>query len=391
MNKKYLIVNIGSVSKKYALHDEKKELCRIYLEKMEEGLVANITIENKKETKKITESDYENALEYISVIFVLNGFIKEKKEISAIGMRVVASGKFFQENKVIDDEYIKELIKNKEEIPIHVSKVLNEIDVIRKTFPDNKIVGISDSVFHKDMPEYSQLYAIPQDTAEKYELKRYGYHGISIQSILIKIKNKIGKIPKKVIVCHLGGGGSVTAIENGKSIDTSMGFSPSEGLSTSTRVGNIDSVAVLYLSQMLGKNCEQMEVYLNKECGLLGLSGKTSDARELVEMSKKGDLVAKKTLDVFVHGVKKYIGAYVALLNGLDLLVFSGTIGERSFVMREKICENMESLGISINKKKNNNTVGIDAFIQKWSSKVKIVVIKTDEMAEIARETKLIV
>jgi len=389
MEKKYLIVNIGSVSKKYALYEADKELCRVYLEKNGSEYMSFVFVDGRKEEEPVTSDKFEKALEYLLEIFKARGFVADKTEISAIGVRVVAQGAFFQQNRIVDDEYMKKLEEDKEEVPIHVGKVLTELAYLKEIFVGIKIVGVSDSVFHNSMPSSSNTYGLPQDVVEKYELKRYGYHGISIQSIINKLSTK-GAVPNRLIVCHLGGGASVTAIRDGKSLDTSMGFSPAEGLMTATRVGNIDPVAVLYLSQKLGKSVADMQSYLNKESGLLGVSGKTSDIRDLIEFERRGEASAKLALELFTYGIRKYIGAYMAALGGADMVVFSGTIGERSSIIRGRVLSSLEDLGIKIDQKKNNATDSSDTVISTWRSKVKVMVMNTDEVAEIARQTRVL-
>ncbi len=384
---KYLIINIGSVSKKYALFTGEKELCRVHFEKSINGFSVGIFVSGKKEVPPITQIDYENSLEYLFKMFVSKNFLTDKKDIHAIGMRIVASGTYFQETRIINDEFIKKLKDGREEAPLHIEPILKAIEEIKITFSQNIMVGVSDSAFHKNMPRHAQLYGIPQKFAKELDLKRFGYHSISLESILFKIKNILGTVPRKVIICHLGGGGSITAIKDGKSVETSMGFSPLEGLMTTTRSGNLDPVAVMYLYEKMGKTTTELETYLNKECGLLGISGTSSDIRDLIISEKKGDENAKLALDMFVHHIKKHIGAYSAIMDGLDLLVFSGTVGERSFVIRERICADMDFLGIKLNSSKNNHTDSKDAFISSWSSGASVAVICTDEVSEILRQT----
>jgi acetate kinase len=239
------------------------------------------------------------------------------------------------------------------------------------------------------MPDRARFYAISKETAEK-GIVRYGYHGISFASLISKM-TAVGKVPERIIICHLGSGSSIGAFLGGKSIDTSMGFTPLEGIPMATRVGDIDPGAVIYLMKKFGFGPNELEEYLNTHCGLLGLSGKSDDLRTLIDLEKAGDKKAALAIDVLVYKIKKYIGAYTAALNGLDTLVFSGTIGERSFFLRSRICRDMENLGIILDDERNNNTVSRDGFIQSASSKVKIAVMITDEMGEIAGEAAQII
>ncbi len=302
-------------------------------------------------------------------------------------MRIVAPGTYFQEDKIIDSFFLDNIVKAEEEAPLHISVTLKEIDELRKIFPKTPIVGISDSAFHKDVPDFVKYYALPKKVSDDLQIYHYGYHGISIGSIVAKLAQK-GRLPSKVVICHLGGGSSVIAIKDGKSFNTSMGYSPLEGLTMATRTGDIDPVAVIHLGEKLKKNHRELESYLNNEGGLLGLSGTSSDVRDLIALEKKGDANAKLGLIKLEMSIKKYIGAYSAQMGGLDMLVFSGTIGERSFVMRERILTGLEYLGIKLDKEINNKSEGVEVEIQSVDSKVPVRVVLTDEMEDMAERLR---
>jgi len=389
--KKYLIVNTGSVSAKYAIYDEKSELFFGYFE-IEVGK-AIVTFysdgnKNKSVTTNISDEIFNNSLDYFVQEAIKEKIIENKDDIFSISIRVVSPGTYFQSNRIIDSEFISKITEEKEEAPRHVPRTLKEINEIKKIFPNTPIVGISDSAFHKDAPDFAKNYAIPKNVAKDLDIYHFGYHGISVKSIVKKLKNK-GQLSEKIIVCHLGGGLSIVALKDGKTFDTSMGYTPIQGVVMSTRVGDIDPVAVMYLGQKLGKNSTELEAYFNNECGLLGLSGgKSSDIRDLIVLEAKGDKDAELALQKFVMSIKKYIGAFIAEMGGIDTLVFSGTIGERSYIMRGRICNGLEYLGIKINKNKNNKTVSIDRKISSFFSPVKVLVVCTDEMYQIAKETQ---
>lgn len=371
--KKIFIANVGSESRKYALYQDGERIFSAHFE---------------KENGKLME----NSAGYAVNELLSQKLIGDKSEISAIGFRVVAPGSYFLQNKIIDSEYLEKLKAAKEQAPLHINPMLAELKALEQVLPGIPIVGISDSAFHGSMPTRARLYGIPKNTAEELDILRFGYHGISFESIVGKLKNIYsGNLPEKIIVCHLGGGSSIAAIKNGQSIDTSMGFTPLEGVIMANRVGDIDAGAIIYLSKKFGYGPDEMENYLNTQCGLLGLSGKSNDVRELLEMEKNGDENAKIALEVMVYKIKKYIGAYFAVLNGTDVLTFSATIGERSAIMRARICEELENLGIVLDNEKNNKTISIDRFISKDESRVKIAVITTDEMSQIAAEVTAIV
>jgi len=392
MDKKYLIVNTGSASKKYALYNDGGEIAFIHLEKEENDYVSTVRISGKSETVKISKTDYEKSLGYIFYLLKSKNIISSKTDINGVGIRVVAPGVYFQSNKVIDSKYINNLKSALKRAPLHLEVIFAEIKKSKLFFGNKtKLIGISDSEFHSTMPQKAKNYAIDSRHAEKYEIYRYGYHGISARSIVNKLEKK-GQLPSKLIVCHIGGGVSVMAIKDGKSIETSMGFTPLEGVIMANRVGDIDAGAVIYLSEMLKLQDLELTQYFNKKCGLLGLSGGLSnDIRELLKAEEEsGDVRAINALDTYVYKIQKQIGASFVALGGLDTIVFSGTVGERSYKMRKRICRGLESLGIVIDQKINECTDGVECFLNTNESKIKIEVVKTDEMNQIFTETRKI-
>lgn len=386
---KYLVVNKGSASEKYAIYDGENRLAFLHLETSDGGcnFVGNLFVGEIKEEKCITKKEFKNSLNYAVDLFISKNIIKDKKEISGIGIRIVAPGDFFYDDKKIDKEYEKEIKKAIKEAPLHLAPAYDEILKLKKVFKSVPIVGVSDSDFHDTMPDKAKLYPISKEDTQKFNLKRHGYHGTSIESILEKIKKEKGGLPSKMIVCHIGGGVSVTAIKDGKSIDTSMGFTPLEGVMMATRGGDIDPGAIAKLSEKFVFRPNAFKQYLNKNCGLLGVSGKSSDVRDLIKLEKDGDKDAKLALDMYAYKIQKYIGGYFVALGGLDALVFSATVGERSFVMREKICSELGVLGVKINIETNNKSDSVDVDISAVDSKVKVWVVKTDEMNQIAKDT----
>lgn len=386
MEKKYLVINTGSASKKYAIFEGNKKIYNAHFE-VEDGVyIVTETFGEQSIKTSITEKIYKKAQSFLLESLIAKKIITAKGDIEAIGVRIVAPGEYFLSHRVIDKEYLKMAKQALEKVPLHLGPALEEISEAQKTFKDVKIVGVSDSVFHKTIPEKAKYYAIPMVDSLKLGLKRFGYHGISIQSVVFQTKKKLGKLPSKVIVCHLGGGASITAVKDGVSVETSMGFTPLEGLVMATRVGDIDSGAITYLSEKLGLSNHKLEDYLNNKCGLLGLSGRSSDVRDLLKYEKEGDKGSALALEIYTNRLKKYIGGMAAVLGGIDLLVFAGTVGERSFIMRERICDGLDFLGIELNKENNNKTEGVEAEISKTDSKVKVLVMKTDEMVQIASD-----
>jgi acetate kinase len=387
-NKKYLIVNTGSASKKYAFYKGEEKVYSAHFEMEGADLVVseNFGADNLKTI--LNTNDYPRAAAVVLESLIRNKVINVKEDVDLVGIRIVAPGEYFLTNRFIDAEYLAKAADALEKVPLHLGPALLEIENIKKSFGEAMpIAGVSDSAFHATIPEHAKFYAIPIADSRRLGLCRVGYHGISVQSVVSKAKETLGSLPEKVVVCHLGGGASVTAVKNGQSIDTSMGFTPLEGLVMATRVGDLDPGAVLYLSEKLNKDYRELGQYFNNECGLLGLSGKSSDIRELLTNEQAGDADSTLALKVYVHRLKQYIGKMAAVLGGVDLLILAGTVGERSFIMRQRVCEGLEYLGLELDEEFNNTLVGIDAEISKTNSKSKILVIKTDEMEEIAKVT----
>ena len=332
----------------------------VHMEKTSAGYISTVTVGDDRQDVQITEADYDDVGAYV-VRLAGEKNIAKINNITKIGVRIVAPGVFFQEDKVIDDAYIAKLTEAQEMAPLHITPVLEELNKIKSWAGDVLLWGISDSAFYKDIPREAKLYGLPKELAEKYEIYRYGYHGISMSSVLSSVQKLQVNVPDRMIICHLGSGTSITALKNGQPVDTSMGFTPLEGVPMGSRVGNIDAAAVLYLLKKSGMDASTLESMLYTESGLLGLSGKTQFVKELIELEKAGDTLAGEALTVFARAIKKYIGAYSALLGGLDLLVFTATIGERSEQYGQKLPLVLEYL----------NT--------------KILVIPIDEMAEMAK------
>jgi acetate kinase len=383
---KYLIINTGSASKKYAVYEDSQRLYFAHFEMEDSGYVVTETYGENKEKTPISARVFEKAQARLLESLMAKKIINSRDDISGVGIRIVAPGEYFLEHKIIDKAYLKMAKQTLEKVPLHLGPALEEIKTAGKVFGDKKIVGVSDSVFHKTLPAKAKYYAIPITDSRNLGLQKFGYHGISIQSVVSQVEKRLGKLPEKMIVCHLGGGASITAVKNGLSVDTSMGFTPLDGLVMATRVGEIDPGAVVYLADKLGLNTRRLEDYFNNKCGLLGLSGKSSDVRDLLKFEKEGDKDSALALEIYADRLKKYIGGAVATLGGLDLLVFAGTVGERSFIMRERICAGLGFVGVSLNTEVNNQSEGVEADIGQTGSLIKVLVIKTDEVEEIAKE-----
>jgi len=382
-----LTANIGSASKKYSLYSNGKCLLDVHMEHEGDGFTATIKTVTGAHEEKITREQFDEAAK-----FVLE-HAKGHAPVGAIGIRVVAPGNYFTKHRIINDEFLAQLTRAEEFAPLHVGATLTEILGLKKIFPNIPLVAASDSAFHCGMPEIARRYALPEKFVKDFELYRYGYHGLSLASIVRKLSNLPRGIPKRTIVCHLGSGSSITALLNGNSVDSSMGFSPLEGLPMTTRSGSIDPGAIILLAEKTGLSPRELEKKLNGESGLFGISGYSADIRELIKAEEKGNEKAKLALDLFAYHVRKYIGAYAAALGGVDALVFTGTIGERSAIMRARIVANLEYLKIVIAPRINNKILGgVDALISKtsWTNlmrrkgQVAVHILTADEAQEIA-------
>ena len=383
MEMERLIVNIGSSSKKYALYLGDQLILSCHFEHEDGDCVVTIYYGNEIKKEKISKESFNKAVVYFFQIYKKQF---NKNKISTIGIRVVAPGEYFRVHRIIDDEYMEKLSKQAGMAPIHIKLTMDEIKLLRKTFPKSKIIAASDSAFHFSMSEIASSYGISDTLSETYDIKRFGYHGLSVSSVVNKLANYLnGYLPKRFLVIHLGSGCSITAIKDGESVETSMGFTPLEGLIMSTRSGSFDPSVALFLMER-GISSAEMEKVFNKESGLLGVSGKSDDMREIIELYKKGDKKAQKAFDLFIYQIVKHVGAYVAVLGGIDAVVFTGTIGERSFIVRDRLAFDLKYLGIDINKKLNDATDGGSDETVEISSKksnVLLYVVKTEESKSI--------
>ncbi len=356
----YLVVNVGSHSKRYALYREMQ-------------FARGWHFEN-------TENHADEVLEDIE---------RQNIRLDGVGFRFVHGGSF-SEPTIIDRNVLTELESLIGLAPLHNEKTILEIRKLQQLRSTVPMVAVFDTSFHKTMPEVARLYALPSNISkDKHHLVRYGFHGISYKSIVRKTKKFYGFPPSRMIACHLGSGASVCAILHGKSIDTSMGFTPNEGLIMGTRSGDIDIGLVLHIQKEFGFSPEETDKLFNEQAGLKGLSG-TSDVRLLIEREKAGDESAKLALAMFSYRIRKYIGSYIAALSGIDALIFSGAIGQDSPYMRKKICHGLEVFGIHLDLEKNREMIDEDGDIGDSTSLVKMTVIKTDELGEIALEMKKI-
>lgn len=339
--------------------------------------------------------EHKAGIEYILGVLISEkyGCIKSLSEIDAVGHRVVHGGEKFNKSVLITDEIIDQMVDCIELAPLHNPPNLAGIYAVQELMPDIPQVGVFDTAFHQTMPASSYMYGVPYSLYEKYAIRRYGFHGTSHRYVSQRVCEILDTpvIGQRIITAHIGNGGSLAAIKDGQSIDTSMGMTPVEGLLMGTRAGDVDAGILSFIMEKENIGSQAISTLVNKHSGLLGVSGVSSDMRELQDAIKAGNERARLAFEIFVHRIKKYIGSYIAVLGGLDTLVFTGGIGEYSTITRELVCQNMEFLGIELDKEKNNSTYGDEGVISTPNSKVKVVVVPTDEEFMIASDTMSIV
>jgi acetate kinase len=384
-----LAANPGSASRKYALYKKNRLVASILFEH-KNGFISGCI--NTKKTSLNLDREVEHLSqvpEKIVPILKKARVIRRQKDISKVGLRVVAPSGYFLNDHLLDEESMNKLDYLEPIVPLHIKATLQEARNLKKHLIQVPIILVSDSAFHITKPDIAWNYAIPLDDADRLEIKRYGYHGISVSSVVNKLISK-NKLPNKLIVCHLGSGASVTAVKDGQSIDNSMGYSPLEGLIMATRSGAIDAVAALTLKRALQLKNEQFENYLNTYCGLKGISGFSADIRELIAAENNGDYRAGLALRMYVYHVSQTIGQMVATLNGLDALVFTGTVGSRSSIIRERIINGLSFLGLEVEKAKNDAAYEPSKITKiNPRSRIKpIYVINTNEELEISKRAR---
>ena len=390
-----LVLNCGSSSVKYKLFnmESKQVLAQGAIEKI--GLKGSfLKLSQPDGTKVILEGEileHSMAIEYVLGVLLSEkyGCIKSLTEIDAVGHRVVHGGEKFNTSVMIDDEVIAKIEECIDIAPLHNPPNLKGINAIKELIPDVPQVSVFDTAFHQTMPPHAYLYGIPYSLYEKYSIRRYGFHGTSHRYVSNRACEilDIHEENHKLITCHIGNGASIAAIKNGESVDTTMGFTPVEGLMMGTRSGDIDAGIITFLLEKEMIGAAGISNMLNKQGGVLGVSGVTSDMRELTSAIEAGNERAALALDMYNYRIKKHIGALAAALGGVDTLVFTGGVGENQSAIRLSVCKDMEFMGIEIDEKLNNQIHGEEAIISTPNSKVKILIVPTDEEYMIAADT----
>lgn len=395
---KIIVLNCGSSSIKYQLFDmpSTRVIAKGLVDKI--GLKGSAIKHTRDDNDPVVLEgeilDHQQGIEYLLGILMSDkyGSLKKISDIQAVGHRVVHGAEEFSGSVLIDDKVISALEKSSELAPLHNPPNLKGIYAMQQLLPDVGQVGVFDTAFHQTMPEHSYLYAIPYVLYEKYKIRRYGFHGTSHKYVSAKACEILGVDinTRKIITCHLGNGSSLAAINNGKSYDTSMGMTPTEGLIMGTRTGDLDPGALLYIAGKEDTSINYTNTLINKFSGLLGISGVSSDMRDLENAAADGNHRAQLALDMFAYRVKKYIGSYAAALGGVDIIVFTGGIGERDPETRKKVLSNLEFMGVKTDPQKAGIR-GEEAILSSSDSQVKVLVVPTDEELMIARDTYALV
>lgn len=396
---KILVLNCGSSSVKYKLIDtaDEKVLAEGGVEKigLPDGFLKYKQKDGNKAIKELGMTDHKGAVKAVLDILTdpKDGCIKSYSEIDAVGHRVVHGGEKFAKSVLLTDEVLQQVKDCYDLAPLHNPANVTGIEAVEEILPGIKQVGVFDTAFHQTMPAKSFMYALPYKYYEEDGVRRYGFHGTSHRYVSQRVCEILGVDPKdvKIITCHVGNGGSITAIEGGKSVDTSMGLTPTEGLMMGTRVGDVDPGALTFLMKKHNLTADDLQRVINKESGVGGVSGVSSDMREIEAAVNAGDPRAKLALDMYEQRILKYIGAYAAEMGGVDIIVFTGGVGENQTGLRSNVCKPLAFMGVKLDEALNAKTRGTDTVISTPDSKVKVVVVPTDEELMIARDTEAIV
>ncbi|WP_195989659.1 acetate kinase [Clostridium sp. D53t1_180928_C8] len=395
---KTLVINCGSSSLKYQLIDMSTEECMV------QGLVERIGIEGSVLTQKVEGKDkyvinteiknHKDAIKLVleALIDPVHGVIKSMDEISAVGHRVVHGGEKYSDSVLINDEVLQSIKDCIVLAPLHNPPNVIGIEACKELMPNTPMVAVFDTAFHQTMPKHSYICPLPYDLYQKYGIRKYGFHGTSHKYVSSKVAKVMGKDIKdlKIVTCHLGNGCSLAAIKNGKSVDTSMGFTPLAGVMMGTRSGSIDPSVISFLIEQHGYTIEEVDELLNKKSGVLGISGVSSDFRDVLAAGEAGNERAKLALEIFYYKVRTQIAAYAGAMGGIDVIVFTAGIGENSAITRKEILKGLEFFGFTLNEEKNELRGKIQE-ISNEGSRVKVYVVPTNEELMIARDTAKLV
>lgn len=382
-----LVINPGSSSKKFALFRETTLILDAYVERSDDGfLMCSIIGGVQQKCDLLDIKAYKNSLRNFLQLAELSEYQIKSEDITRVALRVVAPGTYFQKHQLITEVYADKLRASSDLAPLHIPHVLQEIETVRQFLPQATLIGVSDSAFHATMPEVARRYSLPPTDAAELDMYRFGYHGLSVSSVMRRSERVCDQTFSKVIVCHIGSGVSVTALKDGVSIDTSMGYAPGSGVVMGSRAGDVDAGALLALMQQKHLKPNDAQVYLQSQGGLRALGGE-SDLRLLLDRKACGDAAATLAIEAFVYHLQKTIGAYSAILGGVEAIYLTATAAERSSALRSALLRPLGSLGIILDENKNQAGVSRDGIISATDSKVLVAVIKTAEAEELVHQS----
>ncbi|EGK8254570.1 acetate kinase [Campylobacter coli] len=389
---KILVLNSGSSSIKFKFFDDKVVKASGLVEKIGEEkskVILKNTLNDENFERELAIKNHEHGLQNVNELFKESGILEDLNALDGCGHRIVHGGRNLSEHCLVDDYVLKEIDRVSIFAPLHNPAHLAGIKTMMKAAPNVKNTVIFDTAFHRTMPDFAYMYALPYDFYDKHNIRRYGFHGTSHAFVSARAAKLLGKDKEDLnaISAHLGNGASVCAVEGGKSVDTSMGFTPLEGLVMGTRCGDLDPAILPFISNLKGLTIEEIDTLLNKKSGLYGICG-SNDFRDIGVKIEQGDDKARLAFDMFCYRLLKYIGAYFTVLPRTDAIIFTGGIGENAALVRQKVCEKLSHLGIELDTELNNEKTSCERVISTANSKVKIFIIPTDEELEIARVTE---
>lgn len=378
-----LIINPGSSSKKYAIYNGNKLLLTIKYEKTVDGLAE--CIQRNKEQQKCIDVpivDYDNALSLALAMAIDMGVVSDLSFVKQVGVRIVAPDKFFFEHKLIDDELVEKLRYTEDKAPLHIPPILSEIEAVKGELPDARLIAVSDSAFHNTIPSHIRRYSLKD--AGEMGIQKFGYHGLSFESVSRRLEKVVGSSSDKTVVLHIGNGVSITGLREGKSIYTSMGYTPASGVLMGSRAGDIDPGALIAVLEQKGLSGEKAQEYIQTKGGFLGLTG-VRDIRSVLDKEANKDKVAHEAIELFTLQLAQAVAKACVSTEGLSAIVFTGTAGERSSDLRSRILGHLTWLGIELDEPANESVYSVTQVISRSSSEVVVAVIPTDEMGEMAR------
>ncbi len=380
-----LIINPGSTSKKYALYKEKRCIFTMRFEHTGDGFAVCREICGESQLcENVSELMYEDSFNECIKVLISKKLIGTIEDITQIGVRVVAPGGFFREHRVVDSNYITTLENSTPLAPLHIPPVLSEIKIVKKAVKYAQFIAVSDSAFHESIPEERRTISISSSDAHNFGIIRYGYHGLSVASISRRLESFFGILPERVIVAHIGGGISLTALHIGRSVDTTMGYSPASGMVMGTRAGDLEADALVSLMVQKGVTVNELDEYINLKSGFNGITG-VSDLRTVINKASVGDRNSEHALQVLKYQFQRQVGALSATLEGLDAIVLTATAAVRNPQVREILLEDFGFMGMVLDKRKNDELINSEGMIHDNTSGVSLGVMKTDEMSEIFR------